>query len=319
MNWLRFYSGMRLKRNTNLMSPNSILSLALYTILTFSVFSCFSDSEDPNNLRVDTALPFDCNQFSYADTIYYISATQNVIVSPEVTIQGNFEASPAGLSINSSTGVIDVNASETGLKYKVSFTPTGSSQTCETFVTVGGVNYLDGVYVLGQNQLLADPVYNGVVGLPLPCPDDDDDDDDDEEDGDDDDDDSCDFDTDNPTGQLLADLGFEVSNKGIFDLQKTVDNGTFGSTPVNGAILNVELFYRLSDPSAKALNSLPLRFFYYETVADIPQVLLDDIDEKSALINELRSKNSFNFRLSNETRPRKAPRPPFIVIVARLQ
>lgn len=307
MKWLHFESEMRLKRKPLKMSPKSFLSLIAFALIFLSIFSCVEETEDPPG---NGQLNFDCNQFAYADTIYYLNATQNILVSPTNPIQGTFEASPNGLAIDPSSGVIDINASETGLKYKITFTPQGSNQTCETFLTIGGVNYLDGVYVLDQNQTLAAPIYNGVPGLALPCNDDDDDDDDDS---------SCDFDTDNPTGQLLEDLGFEISSDGVFDLLETVENGTFGATPVNGEVLDVELFYRLADLSGEALNSIPLRFFYYETVADIPQALLDDIQEKSDLINELRSGKSSNFRIANQTRPRKVPRPPFIVIVANLQ
>ncbi|NVJ87292.1 MAG: hypothetical protein HWE15_13360 [Algoriphagus sp.] len=276
------------------------------------MIGCKEDIEGPSNSNGSNS--FNCDQLSYSDTIFYISATENILVNPQVNLQGQgtFDAIPNGLAIDSNTGVIDVNASETGLKYKVTFTPTGSSQICETFVTIGGVNYSDGVYVLDQNQILAGPIYNGVPGLPLPCPDDDDDDSGSS-------DDSCDFDVENPTGQLLEDLGFEISSKGVFDLLETVENGTFGNIPTNGEVLDVELFYTLPDLSANALNSIPLRFFYYETVADIPQSLLDDIEEKSELINELRSGNWLNFRVMNETRPARAPRPPFIVIVARLE
>ncbi|TFV97924.1 hypothetical protein E4S40_02015 [Algoriphagus kandeliae] len=277
--------------------------------MAFLIFSCDKEVEVPGG-----GAAFDCNQLSYSDTIYYISATQSVLVSPQTNLegQGTFEVSPDGLAIDTNTGVIDVNASETGLKYKITFTPTGSNQVCETFVTIGGVNYLDGIYVLDQNETLAGPIYNGVPGLPLPCPDDDSDDGSS-------DDDSCDFDVENPSGILLEDLGFEISSKGVFDLLETVENGTFGAIPVNGESLDVELYYKLPDLSSNALNSIPLRFFYYETVADIPQALLDDIEEKSDLINESRSGNSLNFRVMNETRPRRVPRPPFIVIVARLE
>ncbi|MCS5489237.1 hypothetical protein [Algoriphagus limi] len=290
------------------MSPKQFSYIAFIVAIAFLIFSCNKEVEGPGG-----GASFDCNQLSYADTIYYISATQSVLVSPQNNLEGEgtFEVSPEGLAIDPNTGVIDVNASETGLKYKITFIPNGSTQACETFVTIGGVNYLDGIYVLDQNETLAGPVYNGVPGLPLPCPDDDSDDGSD--------DNSCDFDVENPTGQLLEDLGFEISSKGVFDLLETVENGTFGSVPVNGESLDVELYYQLPDLSANALNSIPLRFFYYETVADIPQALLDDIEEKSDLINESRSGNSFNFRVLNETRPRRSPRPPFIVIVARLE
>ncbi|WP_287062329.1 hypothetical protein, partial [Algoriphagus sp.] len=286
-----------------LMRPHALLSTLTFALLALLSFSCVQDNQIRDN-------SFDCELFAYTDTIYYINATQNVIVNPITNASGTFTASPDGLAINGETGAIDVNASETGLKYKVTFTPEGSSSSCETFVTVGGVNYRDGIYVLGQNQIQAAPIYNGVPGLLLPCDDGDDDDDDDT---------SCDFDVEDQNGISLEDLGFEISSKGVFDLQKTVENGTFGAIPVNGQVLDVELLYRLPDLSNLALNSIPLRFFYFETVADIPQALLDDIEEKNDLINERRGGNWVNFRSLNETRPAGKPRPPFVVIVARLE
>lgn len=254
----------------------------------------------------------DCNQLSYGDTVVFISPGQDYSIAPLLSATGIYTASPDGLAINSDTGVIDVNASDTGLKYKITFTPTGSNQVCETFLTIGGVNYLDGVYVLSQNQLTALPIYNGVPSLPLPCDEDDDDDDDD-------DDSSCDFDAENPTGQVLEDLGFEISSKGVIDLQKTVENGTFGSTPVSGTILDVELYYKINDASALALNKIPLRFFYYNRLADVPQEILDDIEQKRDLINEGSWDKSPNFRVANTVRPPRKPRPPYLVIVASLQ
>lgn len=278
-----------------------------FLILLAALSSCGAlDGNDSNG-------QFDCDSFSYGDTLVFIRPGQNYAVAPLSSGTGIYSASPDGLAINSDTGVIDVNASDTGLKYKISFTPTGSNQVCETFLTIGGVNYLDGVYVLNQNQSTASPIYNAVPGLPLPCDDNDDDDDDD------DDDSSCNFDADNPTGQLLRDLGFEITSKGVFDLQKTVENGTFGSTPVNGTILDVELYYQLNDASALALNKIPIRFFYYDRLADVPSEVLDDIEQKRDLINENTSSNSGNLRILETIRPPRKPRPPYIVIVASFE
>lgn len=284
------------------------IQLAVLLFLGMSTFSCFSVDDDQDNIPLEIS----CADFAYPDTLFFIKPGQSNIINPINSFDGTYSVIPDGLAINTATGTIDVNASETGLKYKIAFSPTGSDQICETFVTIGGVNYLDGVYVLSQNQSTASPIYNGVPGLALPCEDDDDDDDDD-------DDSSCDFDAVNPTGQLLKDLGFEISSKGIIDLQKTVDNGTFGTTPVNGTILDVELYYQLNDLSALALNKIPLRFFYYNKLSDVPKEVLDDIAEKSKLINQLPNNKNSNFRLLETVRPAGKPRPPFVVIVASFE
>lgn len=300
-----------------LMAKNLIMIQSSFSVqfvvvlfLGMSTFSCFSD----RNENDDPILEIKCADFSYPDTLFFIKPGQSNNISPVNTLPGTYSVVPLGLAINPSSGVIDVNSSETGLKYKIAFSPTGSDQVCETFVTIGGVNYLDGVYVLSQNQRTASPVYNGVPGLALPCEEEDDDDDDD-----DDDDSSCDFDAVNPSGQLLKDLGFEISNKGVIDLQKTVENGTFGSNPVSGTILEVELYYQLNDLSALALNKIPLRFFYYDKLSDVPKKVLDDIEEKRSLINESRSDKNSNFRLLETIRPAGKPRPPYVVIVASFE
>ena len=300
----------RLRFKNTIMTPLSpVIQLAVVVLLGMGTFSCFSDNEN----QMDPTLEINCADFAYSDTIFFIKSGQANTISPINSFAGTYTAIPGGLANNAATGTIDVNSSETGLKYKISFTPTGTTQVCETFVTIGGVNYLDGVYILSQNQITAAPVYNGVPGLALPCDDDDDDDEDD------DDDSSCDFDAANPTGQLLKDLGFEITSKGVIDLQKTVENGAFGSTPISGTILDVELYYKLNDLSALALNSIPLRVFYYDKLSDVPQEVLDDIEEKSKLINQLPQDKTSNFRLLQNVRPTGKPRPPFVVIVATFQ
>lgn len=284
------------------LSP-SLIKIAFSLLLVWTLTSCF----DENGGGDGTDGEIDCSTFAYPDTIFVIKPGQANLVSPLNELNGNYKSSPNGLAINATTGVIDVNASETGLRYKVSFTPTGTEQVCDFFVTISGVNYLDGVYILSRNEITVAPVYNGVPGLPLPCPDDDDDDDDDDS--------SCKFDEDD----ILKDLGFEISSKGVFDLEKTVENGTFGSTPINGTIIDVELLYKLADLSGLAANKIPLRFFYYNKLSDVPKAVLDDIEEKRKLINEGPPTNSSNFRMLNTVRPAGKPRPPYVVIVASFE
>jgi len=282
---------------------SSLSKMTFFLLLACTVTACFDDNGGDGGGQ-----EIDCATFAYPESLFVIKPGQTNLVRPLNELEGTYKASPNGLVIDPTTGVIDINASETGLKYKVSFTPTGTEQVCDFFVTVSGVNYLDGIYILSRNELIAAPVYNGVPGLPLPCPDDDDDDDDD-------DDSSCKFDEED----ILKDLGFEISSKGEFDLKKTVENGTFGSTPVNGTIVNVDLVYRLADLSALASNKIPLRFFYYNKFSDIPKAVLDDIEEKRKLINEVADPNYSNFRVFNTVRPAGKPRPPYVVIVASFE
>lgn len=281
---------------------SSILKVAFSIFFLWTVTSCFDDNGGGDGEGEE----IDCSTFAYPDNLFVIKPGQTNLVKPLNELRGTYKSSPSGLAINATTGVIDVNASETGLKYKVSFTPAGTEQVCDFFVTISGVNYLDGIYILSRNEITVAPVYNGIPGLPLPCPDDDDGDDDDS---------SCKFDEDD----ILKDLGFEISSKGVFDLEKTVENGTFGSTPVNGTIIDIELIYKLADLSGLAANKIPLRFFYYKKLSDVPKAVLDDIEEKRKLINEGPPSNYSNFRMLNTVRPAGKPRPPYVVIVASFE
>ncbi|WKN43432.1 hypothetical protein [Tunicatimonas pelagia] len=313
--------------------------------LCLTILSCNDDDgvDDPTPIEQDTtvvtnpppappsqppALPsFDCSVFTYPDTLFFISEAPNNLVSPDSALVGTYSSYPLGLAIDPATGVIDVNASETGLKYEVRFIPTGTTDTCRTFVTISGINYLDKIYVLSTGDSLALPIYNASPMAMLPCNDDDDDEDDeDDDDGDDDtddDDSECEFDDgaddddgdgddDEPApGQEVIPQGVAINKAdGSINLQQTLNNGTFGSTtPANGTFQDYTIFYRLNDASNEALNSIDVRFYYYETEEDVPQSIIDEIADR----------NSFTFTnsrlLKNAKTMDRNGRPPYLLIV----
>lgn len=282
-------------------------------ILFSGILACESsltdDDTDPIN---GTDQPFNCNSFSYADTIFYISEAVDNKIRPLQELNGRFSAFPEGLQLDSLSGEIDINKSETGLKYKVSFSPASSPDSvCEFELIIGGVNYLDKVYVLGQNDFLANPVFNANAAALSPCDDDDDNDDDD---------DDCKFDEVGPDNSKLADLGIEIdSSTGVIDLKKTVENKAFGENPVNGSALEVKMYYRLQDNSLGALNGLDLKIFYFNTLQDVPQSLLDELEEKkSGILGTTSSYIPQNARVSADN-PKTKPRPPYLIIVASLE
>ncbi|MFD2201366.1 hypothetical protein [Shivajiella indica] len=288
-------------------------------MLTLSGFiACESSLVDDDGDPIDgNGQPYNCSNFAYSDTIFYINAaTENKII-PVQNLSGQFSAFPEGLQINPETGEIDINKSETGLKYKVSFTPTSSPETvCEFELIVAGVNYLDKVYILDQSDFLATPVFNANPTAISPCPDDDDDIDDDDID----DNSSCKFDEIGPDDKKLADLGIEInSSTGVIDLKKTVENEAFGEVPQNGSTLDVRMYYSLQDNSLGALNGLDLKIFYYEKLQDVPQSLLDEIeDRKSGILSYTQPFIFENGRFLADN-PKTKPRPPYLVIVASLQ
>lgn len=282
-------------------------TLTLTTILSLNILAFISCKRvDPNERNLDAI----CEAFSYSDTVFYINDASSNKILPQQNLNGIFSSVPEGLALDSLTGEININASETGLKYRVIFTPRNTSLNCEFELVISGVNYLDKIYVLDQQELIAFPVFNGDSSGISPCPEDDDDGDDD-----------CKFDEDGPDGTDLSDIGIEVSaSTGEIDLEQTISNNAFGINPANGSTLDVTMYYRLNDSSLRALNSLDLRLFYFETLSEVPQSLIDEIEEKNKQLLGLNKANSHysNARISQDNL-RVKPRPPYLIIVARLQ
>ncbi len=223
--------------------------------------------------------------------------------------KGRYVSQPEGLVIDNNTGEINVTKSESGLAYKVGFIAEGATDTCFTKVITSGINYLDGIYVLSDNDTLAVPVYNGSVsggpvcgsgGLFAGC----------EFDDDDDDDNGNGTADEPPAGQSCNSKNIRVDTQnGIISLKRSVLDGIFGSlTPNNGKTVNATLYYRLDDCSNKALRKIDLSFTYYSKLSDVPQALIDDIN------NTVKSILGLLFRSNKEKVAN--PRPPHIVVVA---
>ncbi|MBO9633005.1 MAG: hypothetical protein J7578_07775 [Chitinophagaceae bacterium] len=223
---------------------------------------------------------------------------------------GKYIAWPQGLTIDSSTGAINVSKSETGARYMVGFIKNGTSDTCKTEIILGGITYVDNIYVMSENDTLAAPYFNASpVASPVcdannnnpPTANDcefDDGDDDDNGNGQSDE---------PPPGPRANDQHVKVrTNNGVINLKRSLEEGVFGPNPKNGASKEVAIYYRLNDCSNKALQKINIRLLYYEKRSDIPQNLSKDI---SARRND--------FFLSRYISSPTAPRPPQIII-ARL-
>lgn len=271
-----------------------------------------------------------CKDFKYADSTYFlVEQVNDYIVAPVNELTGIYGSAPKGLSIDSLSGDINVTTSETGLRYRVFFTEPGSNDSCFTFVTISGVNYKDSVYVLDQMDTFAFPIYNASYSASLPCDDDDftggndqfkflDDDGCEFDDGADDDDGDGNADE-PPAGSQLIPQGVSLNKKsGRFNLKKTVNNGTFGAVPVNGLSKDFELYYRLDDESEMALNKIDIRMYYFNTLADIPDSLLQEMEDKQDLTyfqpKYAGPDTGMNTAGIEKT---KKTRPPYIVIVGK--
>lgn len=250
----------------------------------------------------------------YGDSILcyqLLSSGQDYKISPvnNPGTRGRYIAEPDGLVIDNNTGTINVTKSESGLAYKVGFIAEGSTDTCFTKVITSGINYMDGIHILGDNDTLAIPVYNGNAnaypvcgtgGLFSNC----------EFDDDEDDDNGNGTADEPPPGQTCSSKNIIVDkNTGVIKLKRSVLDGLFGLLPSNGTTVNATLYYRLGDCSNKALRRIDLRLTYYTKLSDVPQLLIDDIT------NSVNSILKFLLRSQDNTKQAN-PRPPHIVVVA---
>ena len=262
--------------------------------LLLVIFSC---KKDPGTT---TVVPpgFTLN---YGDSVFYLNdQPEDYIIKPVQALAGQYSGFPEGIEIDPATGAINVSKSETGLRYRITFLPNGSADSISTILVISGINFLDGFYKLTTADSVLKPLYNAGRGAAIPG---------------------------SGSGTLFdegsncntAGCTVNVSN-GIINLAQTVRNGVFGSTPSNNDRHEFLMNYRINDKSGKALNSLKVKLYYFDSINDVTQEAYDIIQSRDGTI--------FKTNLSNKgsalnrpfgvagTKPSK-PRPPCIFILAR--
>ena len=228
----------------------------------------------------------------YGDSIIYPQATtgsNDYIVSPVNNPgPGTYMSWPEGLAINSSTGAIDVTQSDAGERFDIGFVKNGTTDTCITSLIIGGVSYMDSVYVFGNNESQVYPYYDANPYSPFVCgwgstlPG------------------SCQFDV---TGSAKNMNVAVDQNNGWIDLQKTLSSGAFGPVPFDGEQISTDIYYRLNNASNMALQHIKVNIIYYYSKSQISPSLLSSLNTKlnNSLLNALIVKSG-------------ASRPPIIII-----
>jgi len=293
-------------------------NLTLTTLIVLFIVTVLACTKDNIAFKKSSAIAFKanelivsvCDKFNYADTIFYLkSSSTDYIVKPLKTLSGTFGAYPTGLlHINTTTGAINVTKSETGLKYEVWFIATGSTDTCKRFITISGVDFTDSVYSLQKTSVVAKPIYNANKTLAMDCTN------------------GCVFDD----GGSAAALGIAINKtSGKIDLKKTVQNGAFGKTPVDGSFVDFILNYRISDRSSNALNKMALRLYYYTSRAKVPAKLIEELEAKKGQVisddTHVDDNGGGNFSASAVTSSLTTAtqgkttkcRPPYIIVTAQ--
>jgi hypothetical protein len=228
----------------------------------------------------------------YGDSIIYpqpATGNNDYIVSPiNNPGPGTYMSWPAGLAINSSTGAIDVTQSDAGERFDIGFVKSGTTDTCINSLIIGGLSYMDSVYVFGNNESQVYPYYDAnpysafVCGYGSNSPG------------------SCQFDV---TGSAKSMKVAVDSNNGWIDLQKTLDNGAFGPVPFNGEQISPIIYYKLNNASNMTLQHIQVNIVYYYSKSQISPSLLNSLNTKlnNSLQNTLIVKSG-------------SSRPPIIII-----
>lgn len=276
----------------------------------------------------------------YGDSIIcdlYLGKGKDRVIQPvnfPGKAKGLYFSKPQGLSINTQTGAINIDQSESGMTYVVGFVGNGTRDTCVSKLTISGITYMHGVHILSDNDTSVMPQYLGKTAMDPIIPiglfgntdydlsetnyskskhahkEDKDKKDKDKKDKDkkdknkDDTDDDNDDDDRPPFGHVTCnDKKIRVDTTfGMIDLKQSVRDGLFGRTPVNGITVEGLMYYRLSDCSNRSLRKIRIRLTYYNRLADVPK----------NVFNEVR-----NADLAVQARyDTWAPRPPHIIVVA---
>jgi hypothetical protein len=251
-------------------------------VVTAGFFSCKKNTSTP----VETAGSPD-----YGDSVLYVRNQQaDYIVYPLKTRTGTYTGFPEGIIIDANTGAINVSKSDAGLKYKVSFIAAGVTDTFSTFITIAGINYLDGFYKLNTADSILHPVYNANTANTIP----------------------------GISNGTLFDIGTGcnsqgcnvIVNNGDINLAQTVRNGVFGTTPQNNDRHEFDLNYAINDASNKAIQTIRVKLYYFNTMSDVTQEVYDIISSRVGTV-------MLAGKLAQRPPLKPArPRPPCIFIVS---
>jgi hypothetical protein len=260
----------------------------------------------------------------YGDSIFYVKGKPGVdeYIAPKQPpgVKGKYVSWPAGLVMDETTGRINLSLSPHGISFTIGFINISINDTTLITITISGVNYRSGIYVLENNDTLAVPYYNesisllGLLGLsddndyPPPSPDGSGGGNDKAEFDDGyDDDNGNGHDDEPPLGQRANDQNVRVrTTSGVINLKKSVIDGAFGPNPKSGDMKQVRIYYRLNDNTRWALQYIDVTLYYYEYESDIPSSLLSNVRK---LMNEDQARAS-----GRVTTTDCKPRPPQIII-----
>ena len=204
------------------------------------------------------------------DPVFYKTGDDPLLVKPAIRpgIAGYFSAYPRGLDIDRNTGEIDINNSNTGIRYTIEFTPCGQEYVARTAIVICGIFYQGKISSISGEKMVASSPYYFGHGPNWDVP--------------------SEKTPDGKFGYIpdgirpTANLNGLVidSATGIINLEKTITNGALGfregsKRPENGTSKEFKIYYQLNTAEQKGvINYTSLRIHYFNTKDDIPDELL---------------------------------------------
>jgi hypothetical protein len=257
-------------------------------LISILLFIAFTLSFCKKNGAEDKVTPTDF-KLAYGDsTIYLKEQAEDYFVLPDQQAEGTYSAFPIGIEIDQRSGAINVSQSETGLRYRVSFTSV-QGDNYQTMILLSGINYTDHFHKLVQGDSVSTPLYNVDQTLP-----------------------AASFDYDN----TARNAGLVINRAtGAINLKASIRNGLFGPNPVNDSRKEVAIKYRINDQSRNAANSIKVLFYWYGTMEDVPADVKQLIQEREPMFLRTSYPGGGNDPGFIRTKPR--PRPPCIIVIAQ--
>ena len=222
----------------------------------------------------------------YGDSIIHAQPTSGTdyFISPiNNPGKGKYYSWPVGLSINDTTGVINVSTSEAGEKYMIGFVKDGTSDTCMHPLIIGGSSYIDSIYTLDVSQFSAPPYFDANYNPNSSCT-------------------GCKFEV----HQTNFGKRLRVNDKtGVIALGDSYKEGIFGLLPFDGETIFTTVDYNLG--AGTATQHLQISLIFYYSKSNIPNSILSTIAaRRSNIIQDSLITTGTN------------PRPPMIIVVRNL-
>jgi len=271
------------------MKKRILIAFIAFSVLSVLLIACHKSTDEPEEWIV----PFPLNPVwncpyspFYGDTLICTpnGNAPDYIISPVNNPgAGTYFSWPIGMKIDHYTGAINVSQSEAGMRYLIGFVKQGTTDTCLTPLIISGMSYMDSVFVLSSGQTTSVPYFNADATVVSACISG-----------------NCEFDM---NGQAAKDKVFVNTTTGIIDLQKTLDQGAFGPTAVNGDMVETTIRYRINDGCTNKVQKLMVQLMYFDSKSQIDVGLINTILMKQS---NIRNGNIINTGIN--------PRPPLIII-----